>query len=146
LDPADDAVAVAGLTRSPLPITAEAPPLGLGISGSERPLAVVAAFGSFLAEHPALPLAGALLAAAATVAPLALSRGPWALSAWGSAVVGATVLAPPLTGAAGASAAATVAGGWAATAALAALAVKRSRTASNHSGSRGDVNRALGGR
>jgi Protein kinase domain len=125
------AVAVAGLTRSPLPITAEAPPLGLGIAGSERPLAVAAAFASFLADHPALPLGAALLAAAAAAAPLALVRGPWALSAWGSVVVGATVLAPPLTGADGVSAAATVAGGWAATAALAALAVQRSRYTSN---------------
>jgi hypothetical protein len=122
------AVAVTGITRSPLPITGETPPLGLGIAGSERPLAVAGALMSFLVEHPALPAGCALLAAAAAAAPFALARGPWALAAWGSAIVAVTVLAPPLTGAQGPPAAAAVAGAWAATAALAALAVKRSRT------------------
>ena len=125
------AVAVTGVTESPLPLTAERPPLGLGIAGSERPLAVGGALASFLGEHPALAVAAVLLAAAAAAVPHALARGPWAVSAWGSAVVGATLLAPPLTGVGGASAAATVAGAWAATAVLAALALKRSRSA-NH--------------
>jgi hypothetical protein len=125
------AVAATGVTGSPLPFTAESPPLGLGIAGSERPLAVAGALASFLVEHPALLVAAVLLAAAAAAAPYALARGPWGLSAWGSTVVGASLLGPPLAGAGGASAAATVAGAWAATGALAALAVKRSRNPNN---------------
>lgn len=92
------AFGAAGLTGSALPLSAERPPLGLGLAGSESPTAVLAAFLRFLTGHPELLVATCILAAATLAAPRAAQRGPWGAALWGSGVLAALVLAPPLAG------------------------------------------------
>jgi Protein kinase domain len=86
---------VAGLRHASLPFTGEAPPLGLGIVGSDRPEAVVHALADALQRHPALPVEALLLGLAAAAIPWVRRRGPWPIAGFGAAVMGATLLAEP---------------------------------------------------
>jgi hypothetical protein len=89
------ALAVAGLTRSPLPLTGDPPLVGLGVAGSDRPGTVLDATTRILSERPALAVAALVLAVAAATAPLARARGLAAVGAWGAAYL-AALLAPAL--------------------------------------------------
>jgi hypothetical protein len=86
---------VAGLRHAPLPLTGESPPLGLGVLGSERPVAVAQALADALHRHPALPIEALLLGLAAAAIPSVRRRGPWPIAAFGAATMGVTLLAAP---------------------------------------------------
>jgi hypothetical protein len=106
-------VLVAALRHLRLPFDGSAPPLGLGIPGSERPTAVAGALWRELAQHPALLLEAGVFAAAAVALPYVRGRGPWAAAGYGAAFMAATVLLAPA-----APVVALVAGGWLTAAAL----------------------------
>jgi hypothetical protein len=88
------AIAVAGLTGSPLPLTGEPPPASLELGASPHPGTALAALQSFFVSHQALWIESAVLAAAAVAAPYARTRGMWGIAVWGSALLGAALLAP----------------------------------------------------
>ncbi|MGB2954214.1 MAG: hypothetical protein WBB74_12610, partial [Gaiellaceae bacterium] len=83
---------VAGLRHAPLPFTGAPPPKGLGIAGSNDPLAVFAALARATTSHPALLLEALALGAAGAVLPLAGRRGPWGIAGFGSALLAITVI------------------------------------------------------
>jgi predicted Ser/Thr protein kinase len=89
------AALVAGLRRAPLPFTGDAPPLGLGLAGSDRPLVAGSALWSALAERPYLLGEAVALAAAAALLPLVRGRGPWWVAAFGAAFLAATLVPAP---------------------------------------------------
>jgi serine/threonine-protein kinase len=86
---------VAGLRRAPLPFDGSAPPLGLGVTGSDRPGAVAGALLSQLGAHPELLAEGVVLALAAVALPYVRRRGPWPAVWFGGALLAATALAAP---------------------------------------------------
>jgi hypothetical protein len=87
-------LAFAGLTRSPLPLTGDAPPLGLGLAGTESPHEAGALLAAAASAQPGLLLEALVFAfAAATVAP-ARRRGLWGVAVWGSAFLAAALLVP----------------------------------------------------
>jgi len=85
--------AVAGLTRSPLPLTGEAPPV-LGIAGEPSPSAAAGAVAAALTEHSPLALEALVFAAAAAAVPYALRFRFWGLAGWGSGFLAFALLAP----------------------------------------------------
>ncbi|HYY76244.1 MAG TPA: serine/threonine-protein kinase [Gaiellaceae bacterium] len=87
------ALAASVLTRSPVPLTGE-PPLAAGLAGSESPGAVLDAVLRAVGEHPALPVAALVLAAAAVTAPLARARDLRWIGGWGALFLAALLLAP----------------------------------------------------
>ncbi len=89
------AVVVAGLRHARLPFDGTAPPLGLGIAGSNRPTAVAYALWRELDRHPVVLAEAAVLAAAAVALPYLRGRGPWAAAAGGGALLAATALLAP---------------------------------------------------
>lgn len=89
------AALAAGLRRAPLPLTGDAPPLGLGIAGSEAPASVAAALWHALLAQPGIAVATLALASAAAVLPQARVRGPWAVVALGGALMAGILLAAP---------------------------------------------------
>ena len=93
------AAVAAGLRGTPLPFNGAAPPLGLGIAGSERPGAVATALWTALANQPAVAVEAAVFAVAAAALPLARRHGPIGICAFGSLFLVASVLAPPVAGA-----------------------------------------------
>ena len=86
---------VAGLRHVPLPLTGEHPPLGLGLVGSERPVAVAEALLAALERHPELALEALFLGLAAAAIPSVRRRGPWPIAVFGVATMAATLLAAP---------------------------------------------------
>jgi serine/threonine-protein kinase len=99
---------VAGLRDVGLPFGAGPAPGGLGLTGSERPLAVGEAFVRALSERHVLVLEALVLAAAAVLLPLAAKRG-----LWGAALFGAGLLTAALAVAPGAPAVGLVLCSWA---------------------------------
>jgi hypothetical protein len=89
------AAIVEGLRRAPLPFDGSAPPLGLGIAGSDRPAAVAYALWEQLAAHPVLIAEALVVAAAAAALPYARGRGPWPAAIFGAALLAGTALAAP---------------------------------------------------
>ncbi|MGH3001526.1 MAG: hypothetical protein ACRDM1_02460, partial [Gaiellaceae bacterium] len=89
------AAVVAGLRHTALPFDGSTPPLGLGVTGSNRPTAVASALWSQLAAHPALVTEALILAAAAAVLPSLRHKGPWAAAGFGAALLAATAFAAP---------------------------------------------------
>ncbi len=89
------AAIVAGLRHASLPLTGAAPPKGLGIAGSEDPLAVAVAFWRTLLDHPALLLEAVALAAVAVALPFARDRGLWWIAGFGAAFIVLTVTPAP---------------------------------------------------
>lgn len=89
------AALAAGLRGGPLPLTGEAPPLGLGIAGSEAPRAVAGALARALLAYPGIAVATVALATAAALLPLARDRGPWAVTGLGAALMAAVLLPAP---------------------------------------------------
>ena len=108
------AAIVAALRRAPLPFDGSAPPLGIGLTGSDRPAAVALALWDQLAAHPVLLAEAGVLAAAAAALPYARGRGPWAAAAFGSALLAGTALVAPA-----AALAPLIAAAWATAALLA---------------------------
>jgi len=89
------AAIVEGLRRAPLPFDGSAPPLGLGIAGSDRPAAVAYALWEQLASHPVLIGEALVVAAAAAALPYARGRGPWPAAIFGAALLAGTALVAP---------------------------------------------------
>ncbi len=89
------AAVVAGLRSSPLPFDGKTPPLGLGITGSDRPSAVAHALGSQLTAHPALLAEALVLAIAAAALPHVRRRGPWPAAGFAAVLLAATALLAP---------------------------------------------------
>ena len=89
------AAVVAGVRGSPLPLTGEAPPLGLGIAGSDDPGAVGRSLVEAAGAHPQLLLCAAVLALAAALLPHALRRGPWGIAVLAAALLAALLLPAP---------------------------------------------------
>ena len=89
------AAIVAGLRQAPLPFTGTAPPKGLGISGSEDPLAVAGALSHALTGRPALLLEALALATAAVALPFARRYGLWGIAGLGAALMAVTLLPAP---------------------------------------------------
>jgi Protein kinase domain len=88
------AAVVAGLTRDPLPFTAEKPPRTLGIAGSTDPGAALSALVAFLTARPAIWIEAVVLVAAAVSAPYAARWQHWGLPVWGVAFLTAALVAP----------------------------------------------------
>jgi eukaryotic-like serine/threonine-protein kinase len=91
------AAVVAGLRRVPLPFDGSAPPLGLGVTGSDRPTAVATAIWEQIAAHPAIAAEAVVLAIAAAVLPHARGRGPWTAVLFAGALLVTTATAAPAT-------------------------------------------------
>jgi hypothetical protein len=89
------AAVVAALRGAPLPFDGSAPPLGIGVTGSDRPVAVAYALWNQLATHPMLAAEAAVLGLAAAVLPYARRRGPWPPALFGASLLVGTVLAAP---------------------------------------------------
>jgi hypothetical protein len=89
------AAVVAGIRHAELPLGLGAPPLGLGIVGSDRPTAVAQALWTALAAHPTLLAEVVALALAAAALPLVRGRGPWPIALFGGAMLAATLLPAP---------------------------------------------------
>jgi len=87
------AAVVAGWEHAPLPFGAGKAPLGLGIAGSEQPLAVAEALWRALAQHPVLPAEALLVGAAAVVLPHV--RGVWPAAIYAAGLLAATALVAP---------------------------------------------------
>jgi hypothetical protein len=94
------AAIVAGLRHTALPFTGATAPKGLGIAGSEDPLAVATALLRALEGHPALLLEAAVLAAAAAALPFARARGIWPIAGLGAALMALALLPAPTVAAA----------------------------------------------
>ena len=92
------ALAVAGLTRSPVPLTGDPPLVGLGLAGSDRPGAALDSVTGVLTGHPAVSLEALVLAVAAVGAPFAVSRGLRWTAAWGALFLAAALLLPLTVG------------------------------------------------
>ena len=91
------ATIVAGLRHQRLPFDDALAPLGLGISGSDRPSAVAAALAAAIGAHPVVLAEAGVLAAAAVALPYLRGRGLWAAAGAGSALLAATALVAPLS-------------------------------------------------
>ena len=89
------AVLVAGLRGEHLPFDGTPAPLGLGITGSEQPAAVVAALWRPLDAHPVVVGQALVLAAVAVALPYVRGRGPWFAAAGGVVLLAATGLGAP---------------------------------------------------
>jgi len=89
------AAIVAGLRHAPLPFTGGTPPAGLGIAGSQDPLAVARALWHTLLSHPALLFEAFVLAAAAVAIPLVAGRGLWWIGGLGAALMATALLPEP---------------------------------------------------
>jgi hypothetical protein len=89
------AALVAGLRHASLPFTGAAPPRGLGITGSDDPVAVGVALLHSLQAHPALLLEAAVLATAAVAIPYVRDRGLWWIAGLGAAMMAAALLPAP---------------------------------------------------
>jgi len=89
------AALVAGLRHVALPFTGASPPKGLGIAGSDDPLAVAFALWRALLDHPALLLEAVALSAAAVALPFARRLGLWGIAGLGSALIAVTLLPAP---------------------------------------------------
>ncbi|MEX2212438.1 MAG: serine/threonine-protein kinase [Gaiellaceae bacterium] len=89
------AAIAAGLRRSPLPLTGDSPPLGLGIAGSDAPGAVADAFSTALVAQPGIAVAATALAAGAALLPYARDRGAWGVCGLGAALMAALLLGSP---------------------------------------------------
>jgi len=94
------AAIVAGFRHAPLPFTGAAPPKGLGIAGSNDPLAVAVALWHGLLAHPVFLLEALALAVAAVLLPLARERGLWAIAGLGAGLIAVTLLPAPTVAAA----------------------------------------------
>ncbi len=94
------AAIVAGLRHGPLPFTGATPPKGLGIAGSEDPLAVGVALWRALLDHPALLLEAIVLAAAAVALPLVQRVGLWGVAGLGAGLIAVALLPAPAVAAA----------------------------------------------
>jgi len=93
------AAVVAGLRAVPYPFGAGPSPLGIGVTGSGRPVAVAEELVRALSAHPVLATEAAVLAAASVLLPYAQRRGAWGAAVFGAALLAGTLLAAPLAAA-----------------------------------------------
>jgi hypothetical protein len=121
------ALATPALAGGAIPLTGTPLPLGLGITSSESPTAVLAALLGFLGDRPELLVALAVLIAATLALPRAGQLGAWGAALWGSGVLTLLVLTPSLAGFQAIDAFPLVVGVWAAAAVLVARGAKASR-------------------
>jgi eukaryotic-like serine/threonine-protein kinase len=93
------AAIVAGLDGARLPYTGAAPPLGLGIEGSDHFGAVAGALWGALTDEPAIALAALVVGTASACLPLAArGRSLWSAAAFGAIYTAAAALVPTLAG------------------------------------------------
>jgi hypothetical protein len=85
----------AGLRGAPLPFAGSAPPLGIGVAGSNAPLDVLGSLVRALAHQPALALEAGVLAVVAVLIPYARARGRWGVTAVAGLLLTASILAVP---------------------------------------------------
>ncbi|MDQ3670402.1 MAG: hypothetical protein M3377_09010, partial [Actinomycetota bacterium] len=88
---------LSGAAGLSLPLARHAAP-ALGLAETERPAAASAAVVDALGSEPVLLFTALLIAVAAVLVPLALERGPWGVSVWGSALLATALLVPPIAG------------------------------------------------
>jgi hypothetical protein len=86
------AALVAGVRRSPLPLTGESPPL-VPLAGLDAPAETARRL--FDAIPPVLALEALVLAFAAALLPYAARRGPWELAGFGAVLLAALLLPDP---------------------------------------------------
>jgi hypothetical protein len=86
------AALVAGIRHTALPLTGAHAPLGLGLAGSDRPIAVASDLWHALAAQPTLGIEALVLAVAAAAIPHARRFGLWGVGGVGVALLAATVL------------------------------------------------------
>jgi hypothetical protein len=91
------AAALAAAAGLALPLSRQAAP-SLGVAETERPDTALAAVLDALAANPVLVFEALALGLAAALVPIARRRGLWGVSIWGSSVLAATLLVPPLSG------------------------------------------------
>jgi Protein kinase domain len=89
------AALAAGLRRSPLPLTGDQPPLGLGLAGNDDASAAGGTLLRALGAQPGIALAAIVLAAAAALLPLAQVRGRWAVAGLGATLTAVLLLPTP---------------------------------------------------
>jgi hypothetical protein len=89
------AAVAAGIEHRSLPFTGEAPPRGIGVTGSEAPLDVVGSLLRALVAHPALLVEASVLGVAAAVLPPARAKGKWGTTGFAGALLVATILPVP---------------------------------------------------
>ena len=89
------AVLMAGLTGHAFPFDGAAPPLGLGITGSNHMTAVAVALWRPLHAHPVVLMQAAVLGLTAAALPYVRGRGPWVAVGAGAAFLAATALGAP---------------------------------------------------
>jgi serine/threonine-protein kinase len=89
---------VAGLRGAALPLDGARPPRGLGIAGSDQPLAVASTLVGALADHRVLAVEAVVLAVATVTLPLVRRHGPLGIAVWGTTLLPLALLAPPLLG------------------------------------------------
>ena len=93
------AALVAGMRGTALPLSGtEAPPLGLGLMGSDDAIAVAGALGRALAAHPTVPALAVVVGLAAATLPAARGRGLWGAAAYAAALMAGGLVAPSLVG------------------------------------------------
>jgi hypothetical protein len=85
----------AGIRGASLPFTGAAPPLGLGVLGSNDPLDVAGTLARAAAAQPTLLVEAAAFAAIALALPFARSRGRWGAAGIGAAMLVVTLVAAP---------------------------------------------------
>jgi hypothetical protein len=98
---------VAGIRGAPLPFAGASAP-DLGIAASVDPFTVLSALWGALLSSPALAVETVVLAAVATLLPVARKRGLWAIAGLGAAFLAAALLLAP-----GVAAASLVVAVWA---------------------------------
>jgi hypothetical protein len=89
------AALAAGLDGRPLPLTGAAPPLGLGIAGSDDPGAVAHALAEAARAQPELLVLALVLTLAAALLPHVLAYGRWGIAAFAAVLLGALLLPSP---------------------------------------------------
>jgi hypothetical protein len=89
------AALAAGIRGSALPFTGDAPPLGVGVAGSDDPFDVAGTLGRLAASHPALLLEALVFAAVAVAIPFARARGRWGAAGIGAALLAGAAFAAP---------------------------------------------------
>jgi Protein kinase domain len=87
------AALVAGIRGTSLPLTRDAPPLGLGVQGATDPFDVAGTLARAVLAQPALLTEAAVFAVVAVALPYA--RGPWRAASLGAGFLAFGVLAAP---------------------------------------------------
>jgi len=89
------AAVVAGFRGTPVPFEGSAPPVDLGIAGSDEPAAVAFALWRALSSYPVLVAEAGIAALAAVLLSYVRRRGPWPAALFGAGLLAAAAFAAP---------------------------------------------------